>query len=101
MTNNLKNIALLVFLLISLIVVCNIGYNYTSQDQIEEKIAMLERIVIRMDVNEDDFSFLDEVLQDKRIVLLGEQLHNDATTFNWKNQLNGIFFIDAITPLSE
>ena len=46
---------------------------------------MLEGIVTKVDI--DDFAFLDEVLQDKRIVLLGEQLHNDGTTFEMKARI--------------
>ena len=72
-------------ILVSLIAVCNIFYNFTPQENIEEKIAVLKKVVTEID--NDDFSFLDEILQDKRIVMLGEQIHSDGTTFELKSQI--------------
>ena len=85
MPNKLKIRAFFFFCLITLSVVCNIKYNYTDQDHIEEKTDLLAKIATAIEVNEVDFSFLDELLEDKRIVLLGEQLHDDGTTFEVKS----------------
>ena len=87
MPNKLKVRALFVFCLITLAVICNIGYNHTVQDHIEEKTDLLAKIATAIEVNEVDFSFLDELLEDKRIVLLGEQLHDDGTTFEVKSMI--------------
>ena len=91
MISKLKNIALFIVFLISLIVICNFRYHYTSQELIIEKTAVLDSlsIVVRSinmhDTVYEDIVFLEEILQDKRIVLLGEQLHSDGTTFEVKS----------------
>ena len=87
MIYNLKNSIRLLFLLIILIVECNIFYNFTSQENIEEKIAVLKSLATQVDIDSEDFSFLDDVLKDNRIVLLGEQLHSDGTAFEIKSQI--------------
>jgi len=80
-------------LCVTLIAVLNITCNYTLQGNIDEKKAILEKVTIPLhgiDIHDNDyrdFSFLDEVLLDKRIVFLGEQLHADGTTFEVKSKI--------------
>ena len=64
----MKNIILLLFLIISKIV-------FSQEDIRGEFIPILENT---------NYSFLSQILKDKKIVLLGEQSHGDGATFEEK-----------------
>jgi len=93
MINNFKNTVFLIALSIILISFFILCYNDTSQENIEGKQAVLERlsnIIHSIDINDtvyNDLSFLEDVLHHKKIVLLGELTHSDATTFKAKSRI--------------
>jgi len=93
MLHNFRRILSFITFNIILIIICNLSYNYTSQKNIEEKKEILRGLsntIHSIDINDtvyNDISFLDDILQDKRIVLLGEQTHSDGTVFEAKSRI--------------
>lgn len=85
--------SILLLLLILGIAIVNITYNYSDKhdlnpyyDDTEAYINTLRSI----NIEDDDFSdlaFLDTIIGNKQIIFLGEQLHNDGTTFQAKSRL--------------
>jgi erythromycin esterase-like protein len=65
---------------ILLIILCTLFYNLVfSQKTIEGKSFLIN--------DKKDYSFLDNVLKTKKIVLLGEQSHGDGATFDEKVEI--------------
>ena len=88
-----KKIFLLIASLITLIIMCNIVYHYPSQEQIIEKTAILNGVSVAVrsididDTNYEDVEFFEEILRDKRIVLLGEHANSNKTTYEAKSRI--------------
>ena len=79
-----NRIGLLCFLL-GIIGCSNLFYPYTSMEKGRQLSSQLMEYVHPFSMN--DFSFLSNELQNKRIIILGEQLHQDGTTFRIKEQI--------------
>lgn len=85
--------AILLLLLITGILFVNLTYNHLSISDFDKKSSELKayvQTINSIDINNNDFSdltFLDTIIGNKQIVLLGEQLHSDGSTFMAKSRL--------------
>ncbi len=86
----LKNRVLLIIVVIGIIFIANLGYHYTSSEDLEtrkQEIKIYAHTIPQNRNNDgclEELAFLSERLNDKRIVLLGEQTHSDGSTFALK-----------------
>jgi erythromycin esterase-like protein len=81
----LRNRLSFLFLLLGTVFCFNLFYHYTNLENEEEKRSQVNSCLHPIENN--DFSFLLNELQNKRIVVLGEQLHIDGTTFLAKENI--------------
>lgn len=78
---------------IGLIILVYSLYNYTQPNNLDSKLADLKKntYILRSirpnDTIFNDLIFLDSILQGRRIILLGEQLHYDGATFAAKSRI--------------
>ena len=85
--------SILFSLLILGIIALNISYNCSSQDYQDPRYGEIEPYIHTVNsiaIDHTDFSdlaFLDSIIGNKQIVFLGEQLHNDGSTFQAKSRL--------------
>jgi erythromycin esterase-like protein len=80
----LKNRIIFLLCLLATILCFNGFYHYTNLENDDEKRLQLKSCLHPIN---DDFSFLAHELQNKRIVVLGEQSHWDGTTFVMKEKI--------------
>jgi erythromycin esterase-like protein len=70
-----------------------LNHNHFAPEQITEKIAEIEHFSYptnNLDINDTvskDFDFLPAILENRRIVFWGEQLHDDGSAFQAKGKL--------------
>jgi erythromycin esterase-like protein len=74
-----------IFLLLGILFCFNLFYRYTPPENEEEKYSQIKSYLHPL--KNSDFSFLFNELQNKRIVVLGEQLHQDGKTFLMKEKI--------------
>jgi erythromycin esterase-like protein len=81
----LKRNSYISFVNIGLIIFFNLFYRYTYIEDENDKLREIKSIT--KPVVNNDYSFLSEKLHNKRIIVLGEQLHEDGSTFFVKEQI--------------
>jgi erythromycin esterase-like protein len=70
---------------LGIILYLNGFYHYTPVEDEKDKYLQIKPYLHSLKNN--DFSFLSTELQDKRIIVLGEQLHHDGKTFSIKEKI--------------
>jgi erythromycin esterase-like protein len=80
-----KNRFILIISLLGIIFYLHWFYHYTPLEDEKDKYLQIKSYLHPLQI--DDFSFLSTELHNKRIIVLGEQLHQDGKTFSIKEKI--------------